>query len=248
MSTEPLVTQLEEQVLTITFQRPKRKNALTLKMYELATAALEDARDNEGVRVVVFRGAGGTFTSGNDLNDFVQNPPTDESSPVFGFLRALRSFPKPIVGVVQGYAVGIGTTMLLHCDLILADTTARFQLPFIKLALVPEAASSLLLPRLVGYHRAAELLMLGEPFGAQEAHQWGLVSEVHSPETLDEAAAAKASALASQPPEAMRLTKQLLKAPLQEQVNEVMTTEAHLFAQRLQTQELADAIARFFNK
>ena len=188
MSTEPLVTQLEEQVLTITFQRPKRKNALTLKMYELATAALEDARDNEGVRVVVFRGAGGTFTSGNDLNDFVQNPPTDESSPVFGFLRALRSFPKPIVGVVQGYAVGIGTTMLLHCDLILADTTARFQLPFIKLALVPEAASSLLLPRLVGYHRAAELLMLGEPFGAQEAHQWGLVSEVHSPETLDEAA------------------------------------------------------------
>src|SRR5579859_2852641 len=162
----------------IAMARPQRKNALTLAMYAAMTEALEAAGRDDAVRAVLIRGEGGSFTSGNDLGDFMQSPPTDENSPVLRFLAKLSAFDKPLVAAVEGHAIGIGTTMLLHCDLVYAAPSARFQLPFVNLALVPEAASSFLLPRLAGHVHAAELLFFGEPFDAATARDLGIVNAV----------------------------------------------------------------------
>lgn len=233
-------------VAVLRFARPAKRNAITVAMYEALTAALHAAIADEAVRAVVFLGADGVFTAGNDLKDFMANPPTGEDSAVFRLLQALVDCPKPLVAGVDGPAVGIGTTMLLHCDLVVASDRARFQMPFVKLGLVPEGASSVLLPGRVGMQRASEWLLLGEPFSAQEAHAAGLVNAVVAPAEVDARAMAYAAALADRPPEAVRLAKALLRDPQRAQVHEALAREGAVFIERLQAPEAHAAFMTFF--
>ncbi|HLT48503.1 MAG TPA: enoyl-CoA hydratase [Rubricoccaceae bacterium] len=239
---------IEGGILRLTLARPEKKNALTRAMYEALTAALDAARDDRAVRVVVLAGSGGSFTAGNDLTDFLNDPPTGEDSPVFRFLRAVSTFPKPLLAAVEGPAVGVGTTVLLHCDLVYAAPTARFRLPFVALGLVPEAASSLLLPRTVGPKRAAELLFFGEPFSADEAFQFGLVNAVVAEGELEARVLARARDLAAKPPAAVRLTKALLRAPQAEAVAATLREEAAHFVDRLGSSEAQEALTAFLEK
>ena len=234
--------------LEITLDRASRKNALSLAMYDALAAALKKADLAPDVRAVLIQGSGGVFSSGNDLQDFMQAPPTGGDSPVFRFLEALVAFEKPLVAAVEGHAIGIGTTMLLHCDLVYASETARFALPFVNLALVPEAASSFLLPRLMGHARAAELLYLGEPFGAHTARELGIVNAVFSPGDLLSEARRRVQALVDRPPEALRQTKRLLKAPIADETRARMKAEGALFVERLASKEVGEAITAFFEK
>lgn len=248
MSAEILVSKHDGWV-EIAFNRPAVKNALNLAMYEAATAALHEAAADNATRVVIFRGEGGSFTSGNDLNDFIQNPPTDEHSPVFRFLRALVEFEKPLIAAVEGHAVGIGTTMLLHCDLAYAAAGARFQLPFVNLALVPEAGASLILPAMIGQRHAAELLLLGERFSPEEAQRAGIINAVlPDSDALLAHARERAAKLARLAPSAVRESKRLMKAHSKEAVWEVMKIEAAVFSSRLQSPELAEAVSSFFER
>jgi len=232
----------------IQINRPAKRNAFTTAMYAEVAAALSAAGADPAVRVVVLSGSGGCFSAGNDVQDFLQNPPTGHDSPVWRFLEALVSMEKPLVAAVEGAAVGIGTTLLLHCDIVLAAKTARFQLPFVDLGLVPEAGSSLLLPALAGYHRAAELLMLGAPFDAETAERIGLVSRVVLPAELIEGAMAIAEALAHKPPASLRLTKRLLRRGTQALLAEAMREEGRLFTDRLTSAEAREALTAFLEK
>jgi enoyl-CoA hydratase/carnithine racemase len=218
-------------------------------MYSALVAALERAAADPAIRVVLLHGHPQVFTSGNDLADFMDpSAAFDEDRPVLQFLRAISTAPKPIVAAVTGPAIGIGTTLLLHCDLVYAAESARFQLPFVNLALVPEAASSHLLPMTIGYQRAAELLLLGEPFSAAKAREYGIVTEVvDEAQTLDTARAA-AIKLAAKPPAAMRLTKMLLKQSAAQTVATRLGEEARHFARQRQSPEAAEAFRAFFEK
>ena len=208
---EHIHSETADGILTLRFNRPEKKNAITAAMYADAAAALQNAEQDRGVRVVVLAGTGGTFSAGNDLKDFLENPPTNPDAPVFRFMAAVGALTKPAVAAVSGFAIGIGTTVLLHCDLVYAAPDTRFQLPFVNLGLVPEFGSSLLLPHLIGYQRAAELLLLGEPFTAEQAKNFGLVNAVVPAEELLPTAMAKANILAAKPPSALRATKALLR-------------------------------------
>lgn len=203
--------ELRSGVLHIVFNRPEKKNALTLAMYEAANAAFERAASDAEVKAVLIAGEGGSFTAGNDLQDFVANPPQGEEAPVLQFLRHLASLDKPLVAAAQGFAVGVGTTLLMHCDLVYAADDAQFVLPFVQLGLCPEAASSLLLPQIAGYQRAAEKLLLGEPFDAAEALAMGLVNRVLPAEALREFAVSQAEKFTRLPGPSVRATKRLLK-------------------------------------
>ena len=248
MDTEQIRTRALNGILRITIQRPEKLNALTLAMYDALTEALNEAEQDAGIRVILIQGSQGCFSSGNDLADFAQNPPAGEDSPVFRFLRAISQAGKPLIAQVSGPAVGIGTTMLLHCDLVYADETARFQLPFVSLGLCPEAASSFLLPRLVGHQRAAELLLLGETVSAQRAVVLGLVNQLFPQVELADQALAKAAALAKQPARSVQLSKALLKAGTRDQVADVINKEGELFLQCLAGPEAQQAIAQFVRK
>lgn len=243
-----ILVEAHDAVRILRLARPEKKNALTDAMYGAMNAALAEAREDAGVRVVVLTGAPGVFTAGNDLADFLQHPPTSEDSSVFRFLRTLVEFPKPVVVAVDGPAVGIGTTLLLHCDIIVATARAKFALPFARLALVPEAGSSFLLPVLAGYHRAAEWLLLGEPFGGEEAHRAGLVNRLVAPEALEETALTIAKAIAALPPEAVQLTKRLLRDPLHDATMATIGREAAVFIERLQSAEARAAFAAFLSR
>lgn len=235
-------------VLTLVFDRPKRKNALTRAMYTALAEALNAAADDAAVRVVVFEGAGGVFTAGNDLMDFAESPPTDLDTPVFQFLNALARFPKPLLAAVEGFAIGLGTTMLLHCDLVYAADDAVFQLPFTQLALVPEAGSSLLMPAMIGHRRAAELLFFGDKFDALTAQEAGLVNQAMSADALKGFVAERAARLASLAPEALRRTKALMKGHTTEALESVMMAEGRVFLDRLSSPEFAEATQAFFQK
>jgi len=243
-----ITTSLDQGVLKIGIQRPEKMNALTLAMYDALTAALESAEDNHLVRVILIHGTEQCFTSGNDLHDFARNPPEGENSPVFRFLRAISQAKKPLIAMVSGAAVGIGTTMLLHCDLVYADEGAKFKLPFVNLGLCPEAASSYLLPKLVGYLRASEILLLGEAIDAEKAMDLGLVNSIFPAADLSEQVMAKALQLAAQPPASLRLTKSLLREHHAQQVAEVMRQEGKLFLQQLAKPEAQEAIKAFTEK
>jgi enoyl-CoA hydratase/carnithine racemase len=234
-------------VLTIRMNRPDKKNAITAAMYAAMADALRAADGDARVRVVVITGAGDAFTAGNDLKDFADNPPKDPSAPVFRFMDVLAGFGKPVIAAVNGVAVGIGTTMLLHCDLAIAVPTAKFALPFVNLALVPEFGSSLLLPRFVGQRRAQELLMSGEAFDAETALKLGLVGAMVPADQLEAAVKARAAMLAAKPPAALRETKALLRGDLAE-IRAAIAAEAKVFARRLQSAELQEAVAAFFAK
>jgi enoyl-CoA hydratase/carnithine racemase len=237
-----------DAVLEIRLNRPEKKNALTIEMYRRLTDVLSAAQTDDAIRVILLGGTADCFTSGNDLQDFLHSPPTGESNPIMQFLRSISSADKPIVAAVAGAAVGVGTTLLLHCDLVYAAQNARFQLPFVDLGLIPEAASSLLLPRLAGHQRAAELLLLGRPFDAETAREIGLVNSVVSPDELEHFTRETARQLAGRSPEAVRLTKRLLKQATRDAVDKRMAEEAELFVGRLQSAETRGAMQAFLSR
>jgi enoyl-CoA hydratase/carnithine racemase len=243
-----VLVERQDGILQITMNRPEKKNALTVAMYEAMTAAMSEAAADDAVRVVVIAGTEACFTAGNDLSDFLDGPPAGQDSPVFHFLKALVTARKPVIAVVHGPAVGIGTTMLLHCDLVYAGASARLQLPFVNLGLSPEAASSLLLPQLMGHRRAAELLLLGEAIDADTALQWGLVNAVRSDRELDGFARHKAQQLAAQPPSAVQLSKSLMKRATLAAIEEAMAEEGRHFLARLQSPEAREAMQAFLER
>ena len=234
-------------VLRLTMSNPGKKNAISKAMYRTLAKALDAAADTDSVRVVVIQGADGVFTSGNDVADFGGDDDGQPSAP-FQFLYAITKFPKPIVAQVEGLAIGIGTTMLLHCDLVYAAKDARFQLPFVNLGLVPEAASSFLLPRLVGDVQAAELILLGEMFTAGKALELKLVNAILSPEELAAHVQSRAEALAAKAPNALRHCKALLRSPDKGGVPARLEEERVLFAEAIAGPEFAEALNAFLER
>ncbi len=231
-------------LLEIRLNRPDKRNAITFAMYEALTAAFSEAGRDEGVRALLLSGEGAGFCAGNDLHDFLAGPEFSPGHPVLGFLRSLAYLEKPMVAAVHGQTVGIGVTMLLHCDLVLAARTTQFTMPFVSLGLVPEAASSLLVPRLVGPQRAAELLLLGRPFDAPAALGFGLVNRVVEETVLMSEAREAALAFTRQPPVALAATRRLLRgdpAVLFERMQE----EARIFGAQLKTEEFRNAVNAF---
>jgi len=243
-----ILTTREGGILTIELNRPQKKNAITAEMYGALTEALIEGREAPAIRAVMIVGKREVFTAGNDLQDFMDHPPAGDDSPVFRFLSEISHAPKPLVAAVCGPAVGVGTTLLLHCDLVFAGDNARFSLPFAQLGLVPEAASSLLLPQLFGYQRAAERLLLGEPFGADEALQMGLVSAVLPADTVVEHARLQAHKLVALPAAAVRATKRLMKHGRIEAIEARMRLESEEFRLRLQSPEAREAFKAFFER
>jgi len=242
---EILATQ-SGSILTLSLNRPAKMNALTRAMYAGLTKGLNDAAGDFGIRAVILTSEGDHFTAGNDIVDFMDNPPTSDSSEVAQFLAALLNFPKPLIAAVKGNAVGVGTTMLLHCDVVVASPSANFSMPFASLGLVPEAGSSFLFPALVGYQRAAKIFFTGESFGADAALEMGLIAEIDS-DAL--AGATKiAQHIAEQPPQAIINTKALLKARNHESVAAVMKAEFEIFAMALQSDEAMEAFMKFMAK
>ena len=235
-------------IATITLNRLDKKNSFTQAMYSACASALEAAREDAGVRVVVFQGDVTVFSAGNDIGDFLSKPPSTENAPVFQFLRALATFPKPVVAAVCGPAVGIGTTMLLHCDLVYAGDNAAFSMPFVNLGLCPEAGSSLLVPQMLGQHRAAEALLLGEPFMAEAALEVGLVNRVVPPTEANTVAQAQARKLAAKPLGSLVETKRLLKQGQMQQVLARMDEEAQSFARMLGEPAAKEAFSAFMEK
>ena len=233
-------------LLTISLNRPAKKNAITRAMYAELVRLLRDAAGDFGIRVVVIKGEGPDFTAGNDIFDFIAVPPTGPESEGFQFLHELHNFPKPIIAIVQGNAIGIGTTMLLHCDVVLATPTAKFSMPFVSLGLVPEAGSSYLFPALVGYQRAAQIFLTGESFGVDEARQMGLVMIVANDAV--EQGMAMAKKIAAQPPTAVINTKALLKSRSHDAISAVMQVEGELFRLALQSEEAMEAFMKFTSK
>ena len=246
--TTPVIVETRERITRIEFNRPEKRNALSPEMYALIAQAIAAAEGDAQVRAVLIHGQRDCFTSGNDVRDFLELPRGPGESPAAGFLRAISSAKKPLVAAVGGPAVGVGTTMLLHCDLVYAAPTARLQMPFVPLGLLPEAASSLLLPAMAGYRRAAEMLLLGQPFGAEKALAAGIVTEIVPAEELLERARAAALALAALPPASVQMTKELMKRGLAQAVQERMTEELQRFGERLRSPEAKEALRAFMEK
>ncbi|HTB12056.1 MAG TPA: enoyl-CoA hydratase [Bryobacteraceae bacterium] len=245
---EEITTELSGNVLSVQFNRPSKKNAMTLAMYAALAEELDRADKNDDVRVVVAHGAGDSFTAGNDLADFTSHPPGPGDSPQARFLDALIRFGKPLVAAVHGVAVGGGTTMLLHFDFVYAAESTKFQVPFINLALVPELASSYTLPRQIGYLQAAELILLGEPFSAARANELGLVTAVVPDQNVLAKADETAKKLAQKPAEALRACKKLIKAPDREFIDQAVHRELSEFAVRVRSAEAKDAFTAFLEK
>ena len=241
-------TETADGVLTLTFDRLDRKNAITAAMYQTLADALVAAETDPAIRVIVLAGHESVFTAGNDLEDFMKNPPKDESAPVHQFLRAISTASKPLIDSVSGATVGVGTTMLLHCDLVYASETAKLSMPFAQLGLCPEAASSLLLPQLAGYHRAADKLLFGEPFDANEARELGLVNRVLPAGELDAFVRTQARKLTLLPPASLRATKRLMKEGATPQIAERMSVEGKQFGEMLRAPEAREAFTAFFEK
>ena len=244
---EHVLVERKGDVLAITLARPDRRNAITVGMYAALADAFESAAGDDGLRLITLRGQGQDFTAGNDLGDFMAELPRDGSDiPVWRLLRALAKNQVPVVAAVHGNAVGIGTTMLFHCDFVIAEEGTRFLMPFVDLGLVPEAASSLILPRLAGRRRAARYLLLGEPFGPEEALDFGLVSHLAPAGQLDAIVDRVVEALRAKPAEALRLTQRLLRRGNSDELLERMELENGHFSERLTSTEVRDAISAFF--
>ena len=241
-----ITSRREGSIQILSFNRPEQMNALTRKMYAGLANGLNEAAGDFGVRAVILTSEGDHFTAGNDIADFLANPPTNEDSDVARFLGSLLEFPKPLIAAVKGNAVGVGTTMLLHCDVVVAGPSAKFSMPFASLGLVPEAGSSYLFPLLVGYQRAAKIFMTGESFGADSAKEMGLVASIAS-DPLREALEI-ATHISEQPPQAMINTKALLKASKHDAVAAVMKAEFELFSLALQSEEAMEAFMNFMAK
>ena len=238
----------EAGVTTITLNRVEKKNSITTAMYSVMSDALLQAQDDAAVRAVVIQGHATVFSAGNDIGDFLNNPPGGEDSPVFRFMRAISNFPKPLVAAVCGPAVGIGTTLLLHCDLVYAGDNAAFSMPFVNLGLCPELASSLLVPQMLGYHRAAEALLLGEPFMAEAALEVGLVNRIVPPTQANAVAQAQARKLATKPISALVETKRLMKKGQASLVAQQISDEGASFGRMLREPAAREAFGAFMEK
>ena len=238
----------EAGVLTLTFNRVERKNSINVAMYDALATAIAQAADDAATRVVVIQGHETVFSAGNDIEDFLKNKPAGDDSPVFRFLRGIAAFPKPLIAAVCGPAVGIGTTMLFHCDLVYAGDNAAFSMPFVNLGLVPEAASSLLAPRMFGHHRAAEALLLGEPFMAEAALEVGLVNRVLPPTEANAYAQQQARKLAAKPLPSLITTKALMKGGYLGEILHRMDQEGAHFARMLGEPAAREAMTAFMEK
>jgi enoyl-CoA hydratase/carnithine racemase len=241
-----ILSRQEGNILVLSFNRSEKMNALTRSMYAGLAKGLNDAAGDFGIRAVIITSESQHFTAGNDISDFMDNPPTSDSSEVSQFLESLLNFPKPLIAAVKGNAVGVGTTMLLHCDVVVASPTAKFSMPFASLGLVPEAGSSLLFPQLVGYQRAARIFMTGESFDAPSAVEMGLVTSVENDPIAE--AMKIAQQIGEQPPQAIINTKALLKARSHDAVAAVMKAEFEIFAMALQSDEAMEAFMKFMSK
>lgn len=251
MSLSPIseiLTHTDAGVLTITLNRVERKNSLTAQMYDVLADVLQTANHDSAVRAVVIQGHETVFSAGNDIGDFLNKPPATSDAPVFRFLRGISSFPKPIVAAVCGPAVGIGTTMLMHCDLIYAGDNAAFSMPFVNLGLCPEAASSFLAPQLMGYPRAAEALLLGEPFMAETALEMGLINRIVPPAEANALAQRQALKLAAKPLSSLLETKRLMKKGNAGMIAERMAEEGDSFGRMLQEPAAREAFSAFMEK
>jgi enoyl-CoA hydratase/carnithine racemase len=247
-SHDEVLVHAEGGVMTLTLNRLARKNSLTGAMYAALADALVRAREDAAVRVVLVQGHETVFCAGNDIGDFLDQPPTGQDAPVFRFLHAIATFPKPLLAAVCGPAVGVGTTMLLHCDLVYAGDNAAFSMPFVNLGLCPEAASSLLAPQLLGYHRAAEALLLGEPFMAEAALEVGLVNRVLPPTEANGYAQAQARKLAARPLASLVETKRLMKKGQQPAVLQQIAEEGESFRRLLVAPAAKEAFTAFMEK
>lgn len=241
-----ILSEINESILTLTLNRPEKQNAITRAMYQTLADNLDEAKGNFGIRAVIVTSSSKHFTSGNDLFDFLNDPPLEPGSPVMNFLEAILNFPKPLLAAVSGNAVGIGTTMLLHCDVVVASSTARFSMPFVNLGLVPEAGSSLLFPRLVGHQRASKVFLAGDTFDSTYALEVGLIAEIDE-DPLGKVRAI-AERIAQQPPNAVIQTKALLKAEVHDKTAAVMRAEGELFGMALQSDEAREAFMKFLNR
>ena len=243
-----ILTHTEAGVMTITLNRVEKKNSITVAMYAAMADALASAAQHADVHAVVIQGHATVFSAGNDIGDFLNRSPSTGESPVYRFLNGISSFPKPLVAAVCGPAVGIGTTMLFHCDLVYAGDNAAFSMPFVNLGLCPEASSSLLVPQMMGYHRAAEAFLLGEPFMAEAALEVGLVNRIVPPTEANAVAQAQARKLAAKPINALVETKRLMKKAQAGQIAQQMAEEGASFA-RLMTEPAArEAFTAFMEK
>ena len=243
-----IITERAGSILRIQLNRPAKKNALTSSMYSTMAELLDDAAKDDRTRVVLWHGAGDSFTAGNDLDDFMKNPPGPGGSPQVRLNEALMNFPKPLVAAVHGVAIGSGTTMLAYCDFVYAGENARFQLPFVNLGLVPEFGSSFLLPLRLGYIHAAELILLGQPFDASQAAALGLVTWVVPDREVLTTANEVAQRLAEKPAGALRACKSLMTRPVRAQLQEAVRAEAQEFAARVRSADAREAFTAFFEK
>jgi len=241
-------TAVVEGVATIEIARPEKKNAITQAMYASMAAALVAAREDNAVRAVLLTGQPGIFTSGNDIDDFMQRPPSTTESPAFAFMQALMGCDKPVIAAVTGAAIGIGTTMLLHCDLVYVSDEARLAMPFVSLGLVPEFASSLIVPQLLGQARAAEKLLLGDPFTGADAVEMGIANAVLPAAEVVPHARRVAERFNALPPGAVRETKRLMRRARAAAAEEAIGIETGIFAARLQSAEAKEAFSAFFQK
>ncbi len=239
---------VDDRIATIRFHRPAKKNAFTTAMYRQFVAAIGEAEQDDRVRATVLTGAGSAFTSGHDLRDFVHKPPTGLDAPVFHLLRSLAFAEKPIIAAVSGPAIGLGTTMLLHCDFVYATDRAMFRMPFVNLGVTPEAGSSLLLPMLAGMQRATELLLLGESFDVATAMSIGLVNRTVPAELLLETAFGTARKLADKAPGAVTASKRLLREHTRRYIDAVLADEGHTFIQRLGAPDTHEAMQAVLQK
>lgn len=243
-----LLIDITDRVMTITFNRVDKKNSFTTAMYADMADALANAQVDDNIRVVVIQGHETVFSAGNDIADFLKAPPTAMDAPVFRFLRAISTFPKPLVAAVCGPAVGIGTTLLFHCDLVYAGDNAAFSMPFVNLGVCPEAASSLLAPQRMGYGRAAEALLLGDPFMAEAALEMGLVSRIVPPAEASALAQRQAQRLAAKPLSSVLETKRLMKHSHASEVEQRLIEEAQVFGRMLGEPAAREAFGAFMEK
>ncbi len=243
-----ILSHTDAGVMTLTINRLPKKNSITAAMYSAMADALDAAKADIGVRAVVIQGHETIFSAGNDISDFLNHPPSTMDAPVFRFLYGISSFPKPIVAAVCGPAVGIGTTLLLHCDLVYAGDNAAFSMPFVNLGLCPEAASSLLVPQLMGYQRAAEALLLGEPFMAETALEIGLINRIVPPTEANALARQQALKLAAKPLSSLIATKRLMKKSNAAVVSERIAEEAGTFGGMLSAPAAREAFSAFMEK
>jgi enoyl-CoA hydratase/carnithine racemase len=245
---DEIITERSESVLRVQLNRPMKRNAMTSRMYATLTDVFNDAAKDEGTRVVLWHGAGDSFSAGNDIEDFLENPPGPGDSPQARLMNALLDFDKPLIAAVHGAAIGGGTTMLTHCDFVYAGESAKFQMPFINLAVVPEFGSSCSVPARIGHIRAAELILLGLPFDAKRAAELGFVTQVVPDQNLMTTATEAARKLAAKPARALQASKRLMKQPFRAQIKAAMEAENQEFSALVRSEDAKEALGAFLEK